>query len=228
MKYNVRLIEEKDNPIIEKIICEFLIECGIDSDKNLCRLSSVYSEPKTAYYVVEDSEGNIVGGCGISKIEGIENTCELNNMYCIESVRGTGVADKLLKCCLDFAKKYYNSVYLETLFNMERAMKFYEKHGFKKTTERLGNTKQYNCDVMYLLKFKTIGWKEEFIGELFGEIFVAVIFIGFGVLATLILPDNCVKELDADSLMLIGAGVFFGILIPLIIIVRLIFKRKEK
>ena len=138
MMFKIRLIEEKDNLEIEKIIRDCLIEYGANhegtawADEYLCRLSFVYSEPKTAYYVAVDENENIVGGCGIGKLEEVENTCELQKMFCSKSVRETVVVKLLLDACLSFAKKYYNSVYLEIPQNFDREITFFENnHHFK-------------------------------------------------------------------------------------------------
>ena len=132
MMFKIRLIEEKDNLEIEKIIRDYIIEYGVNyegcrlADENLDKLSLIYSEPKTAYYVAVDENENIVGGCGVGKIEGVENTCELQKMFCIKSVRETAVVKLLLDACLSFAKKYYNSVYLEIPQNLDREITFFE------------------------------------------------------------------------------------------------------
>ena len=187
MMFKIRLIEEKDNLEIEKIIRDCLIEYGINhegtawADEFLCRLSFVCSEPKTAYYVAVDENENIVGGCGVGKIEGVENTCELQKMYCIKSVRNTTVLKQLLDACLSFAKKYYNSVYLEILENNDDEKEFFEKNGFKKTNERLGDTRNNN-NASYLLKFKTVHFLEEFFGEFFVELIGIIICLVAGIL----------------------------------------------
>ena len=233
LKYFVRLIEEKDDKIIEKIIRDCLIEYNAAkegtawADPTLSTLSKVYNEPKTVYYVAEDEEGNIVGGCGIGKLDGVENTCELQKMYCIQSVRGTGVAEDLLNMCLAFAKKYYNSVYLETLDNMERAHRFYEKHGFKKTDERLGNTGHHNCGVLYILKFKTTSRFIEVMGEIFGELFGYLIIALLGILMYIIFPKDCRDEIDFEWFILLGSIVFVILPCLVVMIIRLFFKRKE-
>lgn len=233
MMFKIRLIEEKDNLEIEKIIRDCLIEYGINhegtawTDENLCRLSFVYSEPKTAYYVAVDENENIVGGCGVGKIEGVENTCELQKMYCIKSVRETAVLKQLLDACLSFAKKYYNSVYLEILENMDDEKAFFEKNGFKKTNERLGDAGNNN-NASYLLKFKTVGFLEEFFGEFFGELIGIIICLVAGILICSLFPKKCQEELDIEGIIGIGGGVLliFGLLLGAI--VYLFKRRKDK
>ena len=233
MMFKIRLIEEKDNLEIEKIIRDCLIEYGINhegtawTDENLCRLSFVYSEPKTAYYVAVDENENIVGGCGVGKIEGVENTCELQKMYCIKSVRETAVLKQLLDACLSFAKKYYNSVYLEILENRDDEKEFFEKNGFKKTNERLGDTGNNN-NASYLLKFKTVGFLEEFFGEFFVELIGIIICFVAGIFICSLFPKKCQEELDIEGIIGIGGGglLIFGLLLGAI--VYLFKRRKDK
>ena len=73
-------------------------------------------------------------------------------MYCVQEIRGTGIAKKLMNIALEYAKKYYDTCYIETLSNMIAANKFYQKYGFKKLDEPLIKTEHYACDVWYMKK----------------------------------------------------------------------------
>ena len=222
-----------ENLEIEKIIRDNLIEYGVNhegtawADEFLCRLSFVYSEPKTAYYVAVDENENIVGGCGVGKIEGVENTCELQKMYCIKSVRNTTVLKQLLDACLSFAKKYYNSVYLEILENNDDEKEFFEKNGFKKTNERLGDTRNNN-NASYLLKFKTVHFLEEFFGEFFVELIGIIICLVAGILICSLFPKKCQEELDIEGIIGIGGGGLLILGLLLGAIVYLFKRRKDK
>ena len=154
MEYKIREIEEKDNKQVENVIRTCLIEFGGNheglawSDPDLGRFSEVYNKKGYKYWVVEDEKGNIVGGTGIGKLT--DEVCELQKMYCLKIARGTGVAHKLMKLALDFAKKYYKKCYIETLSNMIAANKFYKKYGFKKLDKPYVQTEHYACDVWYI------------------------------------------------------------------------------
>ena len=156
LKYLIREIKKEDDKIIEKIIRDCLIEFGANhegtawADPNLDKFAFVYSTPGNKYFVAEDENGKVVGGVGIGKIDGIEDTCELQKMYCIKEVRGTGVSHKLIEKALEYAKKYYSKCYLETLDNMIGAQKFYEKYGFKRIKNPIIKTEHFACDVRYL------------------------------------------------------------------------------
>ena len=159
MKYIIRDIKEKDDLIIEKIIRDCLIEYGANhegtawADPDLNKFSKIYNKEKEKYWVAEDENGRIVGGVGIGGIKGLEDVCELQKMYCIKEVRGSGISHKLIEKALDFSKQYYSKCYLETLENMGAAKKFYEKYGFKRLDKPLIKTEHFACDVCYLLEF---------------------------------------------------------------------------
>ena len=156
MNYIIREIEKKDDKIVENIIRTCLIEFGANhegtawADPNLNRFSEVYNKEGYKYWVAESEDGEILGGVGIGKLDGIDNVCELQKMYCLSKTRGTGVSHKLMKIALDYAKKYYSKCYIETLSNMVAAQKFYEKYGFKRIYEPLVKTEHFACDVRYL------------------------------------------------------------------------------
>lgn len=162
MNYNIREIEEKDNKEIEKVIRTCLIEFGANhqgtawADPNLGRFSEIYNTDGNKYWVAENEEGKIVGGVGIGKLEGIEDVCELQKMYCLLEARGTGIAHKLIEIALEYAKKYYSRCYLETLENMVAAQKFYEKYNFKRIYEPIVKTEHFACDVRYIKELNTI------------------------------------------------------------------------
>ena len=106
-----------------------------------CAISTVFTE-LVAY--------RIIGGVGIGKLPGAVGVCELQKMYCLPEARGTGIAQELLQTALEYAKKYYAKCYLETLPNMKAAQKFYEKHGFVRIYEAVGQTGHFACDVLYI------------------------------------------------------------------------------
>ena len=156
MEYKIRELEKRDNKSIEKIIRSCLIEFNANhegtawSDPNLCRFSEIYNSEGNKYWVAEDENEKIIGGVGIGKLTGIDRVCELQKMYCLPEARGTGISHKLLDIALEYAKKYYDRCYLETLENMIEAQKFYEKYGFRRINEPLVKTDHFACDVRYL------------------------------------------------------------------------------
>ena len=145
MKYRIREIEKRDNKQVENVIRTCLIEFGGNheglawSDPDLGRFSEVYNKKGYKYWVVVDENENVVGGCGIGKLEGTDDVCELQKMYCLKDARGTGISHEFYKRC-----------YIETLSNMIEANKFYKKYGFIKLDGPLVKTEHYACDVWYV------------------------------------------------------------------------------
>ena len=161
MEYHIREIEERDNKKIEHVIRTCLIEYGGDhegtawADPKLGEFSTIYNNIEgSKYWVVETTDGEIVGGAGIGEVEGSPGVCELQKMYCLQKARGTGAARELMEKALTYAKQFYNECYLETLDNMIPAQKFYKKHGFERTDKRLGNTGHFDCEVLFLKDLK--------------------------------------------------------------------------
>lgn len=160
MKYIIREIEKNDNKEIEYVIRTCLIEFGANhdgtawTDPNLGKFSEIYNTEGNRYWVAIDENNKIVGGVGIGKLEEIEDVCELQKMYCLPEIRGTGISHKLMNIALEYAKKYYSRCYLETLENMIAAQKFYEKFGFIRIYEPLVKTEHFACDVRYIKELK--------------------------------------------------------------------------
>ena len=156
MNYTVRKIEKRDNESVEAVIRACLIEFGANhegtawADPDLGRFSEVFNSEGNEYWVAEDENGKIVGGVGIGFLEGEDDICELKKMYCLPEARGTGIAHDLMRRALEYAKKYYEKCYLETLPNMLAAQRFYEKYGFVRIYEPIGSTAHFACDVRYI------------------------------------------------------------------------------
>ena len=153
MNYQIRNIRASDNKTLAKIVRDTLAEFGAD------RPGTVYFDPTTdimyeqfnmersAYFVAE-SDGRLVGGSGIYPSEGLpKDTCELVKMYLVPGARGFGLGKHLIELCLKAAKDFgYKKVYLETLPELKKALKVYEKFGFNYLNGPMGNTGHYGCD----------------------------------------------------------------------------------
>jgi len=151
----VRPIEARDDRRVGEIIRACLHEydapedgCAL-ADPDLDSFSRVYAPAGRAYWVAEDETGAVMGGVGIAPLDGVDGVCELQKMYCLPAFRGSGAAHRLLETALSFAARHYRRCYLETFANMVEAQKFYEKHGFTRMDEPLGDTGHFRCDVRY-------------------------------------------------------------------------------
>ena len=152
----IRKITKADNQAVGNLVQVVLMEMGAPkvgtayADPFLFDLFSVYDEPKSVYYVIEN-QNRIVGGAGIGPLE--NDVCELQKMYFLPETRGLGLGTKLMQICLDDAKSFgYQSCYLETMHYMTDAQKLYRKVGFENIDAPLGNTGHTSCPVWMLKK----------------------------------------------------------------------------
>lgn len=156
----IRPIQPGDNVAMANIIRRSLEEFGAnkpgtvyydDSTDHLFELFQ--STPRSAYFIAE-KEGVLLGGAGIFPTEGLPaGTCELVKMYLSPSARGMGLGRKMINRCLEEAAKVgFNSVYLETMPELKKAVSVYEKFGFEYLTAPMGNSGHNGCDIWMLKK----------------------------------------------------------------------------
>ena len=154
---NIRPICIEDNPTIATIIRSCLAEFGADKpgtvyyDKTTDHLFELFQENGAAYFIA-DQEGETVGGGGIFPSTGLPfGTCELVKMYLLPAARGMGIGATLMNKCLDTAKEMgFASVYIETLPELQKAIRVYEKFGFRYLDKPLGDTGHFGCSVWML------------------------------------------------------------------------------
>jgi ribosomal protein S18 acetylase RimI-like enzyme len=84
-------------------------------------------DPDTIYEVVKDEGGQVQGFLHATK-QGDHAT--LDAIYLTSELKGTGVASALMKCALGFLEGL--PIRLQVIAYNERAIKFYEKHGFQR------------------------------------------------------------------------------------------------
>lgn len=84
----------------------------------------------TKYMVVKDEDDVIQGFLHASKTDTVAS---LNAIYLTDPLKGTGVADKLMNAVLEFAENL--PIQLQVVAYNERAIRFYEKYGFKRGKE---------------------------------------------------------------------------------------------
>lgn len=151
----IRELQPKDNAAIEHVIRQCLMEFGGNreglawADESLSHLFDYYNHEGRAYWVLEQ-DGQVAGGCGIAPFAGSAEVCELQKMYLLPGVRGTGMAVRLLDTALTFARVHYKQCYLETLQNMHAANRFYAKHGFAALDAPLAGSEHFACDAWYI------------------------------------------------------------------------------
>ncbi|MBK9383752.1 MAG: GNAT family N-acetyltransferase [Planctomycetes bacterium] len=156
--FRIRPIAPADDPAVAAIIRTVMPEfgaCGSGfaiNDPEVDRMCATYSEPRSAYWVVERG-GRVVGGGGVAPLRGGDSdTCELQKMYFLPELRGLGLGRELLALCLARARESgFRRCYLETLQGMEAAQRLYLAAGFRKIAAPLGSTGHFACDTYYLL-----------------------------------------------------------------------------
>ena len=143
----IRPIEPVDVPALLQIIADSRAEYGI-AERGLELLEPVdhalyatYQQQRTLYFVARLG-GEIVGGAGVAPLAGADPlTCELQRMYLRADARGRGIGDALLDRCLAAAKQFlYVRCYLETITQMQAALEFYGRHGFRDLQAPIGRT----------------------------------------------------------------------------------------
>ncbi|PKG40515.1 GNAT family N-acetyltransferase [Psychromonas sp. Urea-02u-13] len=121
------------------------------SDLEVTCMSEHYHDCDNSLYLVALIDGKVVGGCGIAQFADDEKVCELRKLFLLPESRGLGLGKTLTESCLTYAKSQgYLQCYLDTLSNMQPAIRLYEGLGFKHLTQPLAETEHSGCDVWML------------------------------------------------------------------------------
>lgn len=143
----IRPIEPADVPALLEIIANTRREYGIaERGVELLEaadhaLYATYNRQRTLYFVALLG-GEVVGGAGVAPLAGADPlTCELQRMYLRRDARGRGIGDALLERSLAAARQFlYVRCYLETITQMQAALEFYGRHGFRDLNAPIGRT----------------------------------------------------------------------------------------
>lgn len=135
-----RRIEPADNETLAHLVRAGLASNGLAIpgtayfDPNLADLCGYYmSLPgKRNYFVAQDEQGRVVGGCGVDVFDGLENCAELQKLYVAEDCHGHGIATKLIGMVEEEAHRLgYDKIYIETHSNLQDAIRLYTKVGYR-------------------------------------------------------------------------------------------------
>jgi putative acetyltransferase len=159
MNISIRPIQQSDNAALAKIVRDTLAEFGANHpgtvyyDATTDTLFELFQKEGAGYFVGE-IDNKIVGGGGIYPSDGLpEGTCELVKMYLLPEGRGVGLGKTLIEKSLAFAKENnYKNVYLESMPELKKALKVYEKFGFNYLDGPMGNTGHFGCGLWMLKK----------------------------------------------------------------------------
>lgn len=153
----IRPIEARDDAAMAHVIRTVMPEFGAggagfaSQDPEVDTMHAAYSQPGTAYFVVEHN-GIVMGGCGIGALQGADGSiCELRKMYFLPALRGRGAGRALLQRCMEAARSLgYTQCYIETLTGMDAAQAVYLQSGFRRIDARMGDTGHFGCDRFFL------------------------------------------------------------------------------
>lgn len=161
--FNIRPIQSADNAAIAQVIRTVSAEFGLGADMGfavadptLDSLNEVYQQPSSAYWVIAQ-DGVVVGGGGLSPLQGAPDIIELQKMYILPQARGYGLARKIIDYSLAFARQQgFNQCYLETTASLQGAIKLYEQLGFRHLAQPLGNSGHHSCEVWMVKDLKDV------------------------------------------------------------------------
>jgi putative acetyltransferase len=153
----IRMVEKKDSALLAKLIRDVFEE--YDAPKK----NTVYSDPATdeLYFLFQTPRAvlwvvlvnNIICGCcGIYPTSGLDEDCaELAKFYLAKEIRGKGIGKRLMEQSIQSAKEMgYKKLYLESMPQFSKAISMYEKYGFKKLDNALGNSGHTSCNIWML------------------------------------------------------------------------------
>jgi putative acetyltransferase len=150
----IRPLCHSDNPLIAQIIRDALTEFGaakpgtVYFDPTTDDLYSLFQQPQASYLIAE-SEGIVVGGCGVFPTSGLPSGyCELVKLYLKPEARKKGLGKNLILRCLDQARALgFVHVYLESMDELRPAVSLYEHLGFQHVSAPLGQSGHFGCTI---------------------------------------------------------------------------------
>lgn len=155
----IRAIQPEDNAPLAVVVRNTLTEFGANHpgtvyyDPTTDALFELFQQPRAAYFVAKYKE-QILGGAGIYPTDGLpEDTCELVKMYLVPGARGIGLGRTLIQRCLETARHSgFKRIYLETMPELETALRVYEKLGFSYLDAPMGNSGHFGCQRWMILQ----------------------------------------------------------------------------
>jgi putative acetyltransferase len=131
----IRPVVAADVPQVVALVRDTLAEFGLvfgegaETDAPVLDLPRSYEATGGAFWVAVAPNGDIVGTCGVAPVA--PGDYELRKMYLRPDVRGAGVAQRLLDECVAWARaRSGRRIVLDTIHEMDRAIRFYERNGF--------------------------------------------------------------------------------------------------
>jgi len=153
----VRRIEKRDNAGIAELIRKVFREFKIDRpgtvyfDPTTDDLYTLFQTPRSIYWIALDGS-DIIGGCGIYPTPALPEGCaELVKFYLAAEYRGKGTGRMIMEKSIDSARELgFRQIYLESMPELGKAVKMYEKAGFRIIDHPMGNSGHFGCDIWML------------------------------------------------------------------------------
>lgn len=146
--YNIRKIEFKDDAAIRSIARRCFEEFGapltgsVYCDPRMEHLSKEFERDDAEYWVIENTDGEVLGGAGFYPTEGLPaGMAEVVKLYFSPKLRGHGFGRKMLSLVEERAKEHgFTQLYIESFPEFSKAVSLYEKFGFRHIPHALGNS----------------------------------------------------------------------------------------
>ena len=146
--YNIRKIEFKDDAAILAIARRCFEEFGAPltgsayCDPRMEHLSREFERNDAEYWVIENTDGEVLGGAGFYPTEGLPaGMAEVVKLYFSPKLRGHGFGRNMLSLVEERAKEHgFTQLYIESFPEFSKAVSLYEKFGFRHIPHALGNS----------------------------------------------------------------------------------------
>lgn len=156
-EFIVRAIEKRDNKAIATVIRTVLEEHKMNkpgtvyTDPTTDDLYALFQQQNSFYWILE-KDNEVVGGCGVFPTKGLPENCgELVKLYLSSDYRGRGLGKMLLNKCAEDARNLgYQSLYLESMPELNSAVGLYRSVGYKQIDAPLGDSGHFACDLWML------------------------------------------------------------------------------
>lgn len=147
-EYILRKITSGDDPVILAIARRCFEEFGappigsVYYDPKMEHLSEEFRRDDAEYWVVEDAQHEVLGGCGFFPTQGLpEDMAEVVKLYFSPMLRGQGMGYKMLRHIEQRARQTgYRRLYIESFPEFSKAGSLYEKFGFQHIDHALGDS----------------------------------------------------------------------------------------
>jgi len=137
--------------LFSSVLMKIIMSCcqrSLKSDPTTDNLYQLFRAEKSVLRVAL-ADGKPAGCCGIYPTKGLPDNCaELVKFYLSAEYRKKGIGKELLAKSIESARLFgYTKLCLESLPQFSEAVKLYEKQGFLKLNEPLGESGHTSCNI---------------------------------------------------------------------------------